>query len=178
MEIAPFNYKSETNIEAALVREAQLKTMQTVPNTGMVIANDIGNLKNIHPMNKQEVGRRLALWALAKTYGIKDIAFSGPVYKSMKVKKSKAIISFDYTGKGLKAKEKEVKEFYIAGADKKFYPAKVKIDGNKVELKSKKVKNPVAVRFAFTDTALPNLYSSDGLPAAAFRTDEWNINTK
>jgi sialate O-acetylesterase len=81
VEIAPYDYGTETNLEAALVREAQLKTSQTVSNTGMVVTNDIGNLKNIHPINKQEVGRRLALWALAKTYGVKDIAYSGPAFK-------------------------------------------------------------------------------------------------
>ena len=178
VEIAPYDYGTETNLEAALVREAQLKTSQTVSNTGMVVTNDIGNLKNIHPINKQEVGRRLALWALAKTYGVKDIAYSGPAFKSLKIKKNKAIVSFDFTGKGLEVKGKEVKEFYIAGVDKIFYAAKVKIDGSKVELKSKKVKKPVAVRFGFTDTALPNLYNSGGLPAAAFRTDDWAVKTK
>ena len=114
----------------------------------------------------------------AKTYGVKDIAYSGPTFKSLKIKKSKAIVSFDFTGKGLEVKGKEVKEFYIAGSDKKFYPAKVKIDGSKVELKSKKVKKPVAVRFGFSDTSLPNLYNSHGLPAAAFRTDNWEVKTK
>ena len=178
VEIAPFNYNSKINIEAALVREAQLKTMQTVENTGMVVTNDIGNLKNIHPTNKQEVGRRLALWALSKTYGVKDLAFSGPIYKSMEIKKDKAIISFDFAEGGLQTKEKDVKEFFIAGADKKFYPAKAKIKGNTVELKSKNVKEPVAVRFAFTETALPNLYNTHGLPAAAFRTDNWESKTE
>ncbi len=173
VEIAPFNYNSKTNIEAALVREAQLKTMQTITNSGMVVTNDIGNLKNIHPTNKQEVGRRLALWALSKTYGVKDLAFSGPIYKSMEIKKNKVTVSFDFAENGLHVKGKELKEFFIAGEDKQFHPAKAKIKGNKIELTSKQVKHPVAVRFAFTETALPNLYNSDGLPAAAFRTDRW-----
>ncbi|QTE24446.1 sialate O-acetylesterase [Polaribacter cellanae] len=172
-EIAPFNYNSKTNIEAALIREAQLKTMQTVKNTGMVVTNDIGNLKNIHPSNKQEVGRRLALWAMAKTYGVKNIGFSSPIFKSLKIENKKAIITFDFVGEGLKLKGKEAKEFFIAGEDRKFYPAKAKIKGDKVELRSNKVKKPVAVRFAFTETAQPNLYNSYGLPAAAFRTDNW-----
>jgi sialate O-acetylesterase len=178
VEIAPYNYKSDSNLAAAFVREAQLKTMQTVENTGMAVTNDIGNLENIHPTNKQEVGRRLALWALAKTYGVKDLTYSGPIYKSLKIKKNKATVTFDFTGKGLEGKGKEIKEFFIAGTDRKFYAAKVKIEGNKVELKSKKVKNPVAVRFAFTETALPNLYNSHGLPAAAFRTDNWAVKTE
>lgn len=178
VEIAPFDYGSKDNISAALVREAQLKTMQNVSNTGMIVTNDIGNLKDIHPRNKQEVGRRLALWALAKTYGVKDMAYSGPIYKSLEIKKSKAIVSFDFTGDKLEVQGKEIKEFYIAGADKKFYPAKAKIEGKQVVLNSKDVKNPVAVRFAFTEDCLPNLYNSHGLPAAAFRTDNWKVNTK
>ncbi len=86
VQIAPFNYRDTTNIQAAIVRDAQLQTMLNVPNTGMAVANDIGELKNIHPVNKQDVGKRLALWALAKTYGVKDIVFSEPVYTSMEIK--------------------------------------------------------------------------------------------
>ena len=178
VQIAPFNYNSLSNLGAAVVREAQLQTMQTVPNTGMVVTNDIGNLKNIHPTNKQEVGRRLALWALAKTYGIKNISFSGPVYKSMEILKRKIIINFDYVAGGLKTTEKSLTEFYIAGSDKIFYPAKAKIADETVIVSSTEVKNPVAVRYAFSDTAEPNLFNSDGLPATAFRTDDWKIEFK
>ena len=173
VQIAPFNYNDTTNIQAAIVRDAQLQTMLNVPNTGMVVINDIGELKNIHPPNKQDVGKRLALWALAKTYGVKDIVFSGPVYKSMEIKKHKAILHFDYVDGGLVQKGKELKEFYIAGADKKFHPAKAKIKGGIVELWSKEVKEPVAVRFAFTNSAQPNLFNKAGLPASAFKTDDW-----
>jgi len=173
VQIAPFNYNDTTNIQAAIVRDAQLQTMLNVPNTGMAVINDIGELKNIHPANKQDVGKRLALWALAKTYGVKDIVFSGPVYKSMEIKKSKATLHFDYVNGGLMQKGKELKEFYIAGADRKFYPAKAKIKGEVVEVWSKEVKKPVAVRFAFTNSALPNLFNVAGLPASAFKTDNW-----
>ncbi len=173
VQIAPFRYADSTSVSAAVVRDAQLQTMLNVPNTGMVVTNDIGELNNIHPANKQDVGHRLALWALAKTYGVKDIVFSGPVYKSMDIKKNKAVIHFDYVDGGLMQKGKELKEFYIAGADKKFYPAKAKIKGETVEVWSKEVKKPAAVRFAFTDTALPNLFNKAGLPASAFKTDDW-----
>jgi sialate O-acetylesterase len=147
----------------------------TVEKTGMVVTNDIGELDNIHPKNKQEVGRRLALWALAKTYGVENIEFSGPVYTSMEIKKNKIIIYFEHVGNNLVKKGKVLNEFMIAGADKKFYNAKAKIVGNTVEVKARDVKNPVAVRFAFSNSALPNLFNDTGLPASAFRTDNWEI---
>ncbi len=174
VQIAPYKYDDDTtNIQAAIVRDAQLQTMLNVPNTGMVVTNDIGELNNIHPANKQDVGHRLALWALAKTYGAKNLIYSGPVFKSMDIKRRKAIIHFDFAEEGLLAKRGELKEFYIAGADKNFYPAKTIIIGNTVVVSNKKVKVPVAVRFAFTNSALPNLYNKSGLPASAFKTDDW-----
>ncbi len=177
-QIAPFNYKDSINISAALVRDAQLNTMLTVPNTGMAVTNDIGNLKNIHPIKKQEVSRRLAIWALAKTYGVKDIAFTGPIYKSKEIKKNKIVLHFNYADHGLKAKGDQLSEFFIAGTNQKFYPAKARIVGNTIEVSAKEVQKPVAVRFAFSDTALPNLYNKEGLPASAFRTDNWPIKFK
>ncbi|WP_225444114.1 sialate O-acetylesterase [Echinicola arenosa] len=177
VQIAPFDYNNNDleDLEPAVVRDAQLKTMQQVANTGMVVTNDIGNLKNIHPGNKQEVGRRLALWALAKTYGVEHIEPSGPVFSSMEVNKNKIIVRFDHAEGGLVAKGKDVLEFYIAGVDRKFYLAKAKIEGSQVVISSKEVKEPVAVRFAFSDIALPNLFNKDGLPASAFRTDDWEL---
>lgn len=178
VQIAPFTYDTSKNIDAAVVRDAQLNTMLTIPNTGMAVTNDIGDLKNIHPINKQEVGRRLALWALAKTYGVKDLEFSGPMYKSMEILKGKISISFDHIDKGLRKKGDLLNEFLIAGEDKIFYEGNAKIVGNTVVVSSSKVKHPVAVRFAFTNTALPNLFNSSALPAAAFRTDTWKIELK
>ncbi len=176
-QIAPFTYeKDEKDIKAAVVRDAQLQTMHTVVNTGMVVTNDIGNLKDIHPTNKQEVGRRLALWALAKTYGAKIPAYSGPVYESMEVVKNKIILHFDHAEGGLMMKGKTLKEFYVAGEDKIFHEAKARIKGSTVIVSSSSVKNPIAVRFAFYDKALPNLFNSEGLPASAFRTDDWEFN--
>ncbi|WP_242203075.1 sialate O-acetylesterase [Aestuariivivens insulae] len=172
VQIAPFAY-NDFKDDVPLVRDAQLQTMITVKNTGMVVTNDIGNLKNIHPTNKQEVGKRLALWALAKTYGVKHVVYSGPIYKQMEIKRNKAIIYFDHAEGGLNSKGEELKAFYIAGADKEFHPAKAKIIGNVVEVYAKKVKYPVAVRFAFSDDALPNLFNASGLPASAFKTDTW-----
>jgi len=173
-QIAPFKYGTPATIDAAIVRDAQLYTMLNVPKTGMAVTNDIGNLEDIHPIKKQEVGRRLALWALAKDYKVENLEYSGPIYKTMEVQKNKVILSFDHIGTGLLKKGKTLTDFTIAGTDKVFHTAEASIVGNTVVVKSKKVKDPIAVRFAFTDTAEPNLYNSEGLPASAFRTDTWN----
>jgi len=169
----------------AKVREAQRKCL-TLPNTGMAVLTDIGEAGNIHPRNKYDVGRRLALWALAKDYGKKDLVYSGPLFKSAEFKDGKAIITFDHC-KGLKAAKKSgpqdmtdpkpvdaVKGFAIAGADKKWVWADAKIEGDKVVLTSKEVKNPVAARYLFTtNTDHGTLYNGANLPAAPFRTDDW-----
>ncbi|MBT8300744.1 MAG: sialate O-acetylesterase [Maribacter sp.] len=172
-QIAPFKYGEMDAIDAAIVRDAQLATMLHTPKTGMAVTNDIGNLENIHPINKQEVGRRLALWALAKDYGLEDLEHSGPIYKSMEIRKNKAVLSFDHAENGLIKKGKHLTSFTIAGPDQVFHPAKAKIVGNTIIVSAKNVKNPKAVRFAFTDTAEPVLYNKEGLPASAFRTDAW-----
>ena len=174
-QIAPFKYGEMEAIDAAIVRDAQLVTMLNVPKTGMAVTNDIGNLENIHPINKQEVGRRLALWALAKDYGLEKLEHSGPIYKTMEIKKNKIILSFDHAKNGLVKKGKHLTNFTIAGADKIFQKAKAKIVDNTIVVSAKNVKDPVAVRFAFTDTAEPNLYNTEGLPASAFRTDSWKF---
>ncbi|HUH45887.1 MAG TPA: sialate O-acetylesterase [Arenibacter sp.] len=175
VQIAPYKYEDPKGTSAAEVRDAQLFTMKNVPNTGMVVTNDIGNLEDIHPINKQDVGHRLALWALAKTYGKGDLTFSGPLYRSMVVKNKSIVLSFDHAEKGLIQKGKELREFYIAGDDQIFHKAKARIEGSTVTVSSPKVKNPTAVRFAFTDGALPNLFNSAALPASAFRTDDWEL---
>ena len=142
-------------------------------NTGMATIIDIGEASNIHPKNKQDVGKRLALWALAQTYG-KDIVYSGPLYKSMKVDRGKIRLSFDQAGGGLVARGGgALKGFSIAGADRKFVWADAKIDGNTVVVSSDDVANPVAVRYAWADNPVCNLYNKENLPASPFRTDDW-----
>jgi sialate O-acetylesterase len=154
------------------LREAQLKTL-SIPNTGMAVTTDIGDVNDIHPKNKQEVGRRLALWAMAKTYG-KKIEDSGPLYKSVKIKDNNAYITFTHTDGGLVAKGGELKGFTIAGADKKFVPAHAAIKKETVMVESPDVKEPVAVRYGWSDiTTECNLYNAAGLPASPFRTDDW-----
>jgi sialate O-acetylesterase len=167
----------------AELREAQLKTL-SVPNTGMAITIDIGDANAIHPKNKQEVGRRLALWAMAKTYGHKGLQYSGPMYKNMKVEGNKIILQFDTD---CKATDDQLKWFTIAGADRKFVPAQAKIrtDDALVERNaqviqqmvtvwSPNVNEPVAVRYAWSDNPENcTLYGKTGLPASPFRTDDW-----
>jgi sialate O-acetylesterase len=168
------NGNSEKGSDWAELREAQAQTL-SLPNTGMAITTDIGDTKDIHPKNKQDVGRRLAAIALNKTYG-KNTASSGPVYQSFKTEGDKIIISFTNTGNGLLAKDKYgyVKGFEIAGADKRFYYATAMIEGDKIVVKNPNVAQPVAVRFGWADDAGDdNLFNKEGFPAAPFRTDNW-----
>jgi sialate O-acetylesterase len=164
----------------AELREAQLMTLD-LPNTGMAVIIDIGEADDIHPRNKQDVGKRLALWSLAKSYG-KELVYSGPIFKSMTIKNGKAILNFDHVGGGLIARPNEpLKGFAIAGADRKFVWADAKIEGNQIVVSSDKVINPVAVRYAWADNPVCNLYNKEGLPASPFRTDDWpgvTINNK
>jgi len=155
----------------AELREAQLMALN-LKKTGMAVAIDIGSTNDIHPKNKQDVGKRLALWALAKDYG-KDIVCSGPLYKSMKIENDKIHISFDHVADGLVAKGDTLDGFAIAAADKKFVWADAHIDGDNVVVSSKDVPNPVAVRYAWDIYPFCNLFNKAGLPASPFRTDDW-----
>lgn len=151
------------------VRESMLKSL-SVPNTGMAIALDLGNPTDIHPKNKQDVGHRLALWALAKAYG-QDIAYSGPLPKSHEIKGNEIIVTFEHAA-GLQAKGGgEVIGFQIAGEDKQWQSATARIDGDKVIVTG--VTKPVAVRYAWEDDPKFNLYNAAGIPASPFRTDDW-----
>ena len=172
VQIAPFNYR-QNNTACAELWEAQAMTLK-VPNTGMAVTVDIGNVGDIHPKNKQDVGKRLALWALAKDYGKKDLVHSGPLYKSMKAEGEKIELRFDHIGSGLATRDdKPLSWFMVAGSDQKFFAAEAKIDGDKVVVRSESVKAPVAVRFGWDGTAQPNLMNKEGLPASPFRTDDW-----
>ena len=171
VQIAPFKYGEKRASQE--LREAQRLTL-LLRNTGMAVTMDIGNPENIHPKNKLDVGRRLALWALAKDYGKKDIVYSGPIYKSMEVEGDKIRLSFDHTGSGLKTRDgKEVSHLTIAAEDQNFVPAKATIDGKTIIVSSEDVKKPAAVRYAWSNTAEPNLANKEGLPASSFRTDNW-----
>ncbi len=160
----------------AEVRDAQTSAL-TQPNTGMASAIDIGEADNIHPKNKQEVGRRLALAAERQVYG-KSVVASGPMYKSYTIKKNIVTITFKDFGAGLTIRSGPLKGFAIAGADKKFYWASASIKGNKVVVSSDKVTAPVAVRYAWADNPVCNLVNNEGLPAVPFRTDTWKLITE
>lgn len=163
----------------AELREAQTMTLK-VAKTGMAVTTDIGNPKDIHPTNKQDVSKRLAAVAFNRIYG-KQMIDSGPSYKSMKIEGNKIIISFENIGSGLMTTDKNgiVKGFEIAGSDQKFYEATAVIKGNTIIVSSEKVGSPVAVRFGWIgDTSANNLFNKEGFPAVPFRTDDWKIITK
>jgi sialate O-acetylesterase len=174
VQIAPFAY--EEPLAGALLREAQLKTL-TVPNTGMAVTMDIGDVNDIHPKNKQEVGRRLALWAFSRTYGVKVAAFSGPLYRSMQREGNAIRVMFDHAEGGLVAHGEKIDGFALAGPDRAFVDAEASIDGATVLVSSRKVADPAAVRFAFTNTSESRLFNHGGLPASSFRTDDWPVLT-
>ncbi|TZF83788.1 sialate O-acetylesterase [Pedobacter sp. BS3] len=175
-QIAPYTYKNKDLPKAALLREAQTNTMLHNQDVKMVVTSDlVTNVKDIHPTRKKEVALRLADIALAEHYKKINKNPYSPVYKSHQVKGDKIIVDFYFMdNQHLVIKGKNVNELYIAGEDRKFYPAKARIDKNKLIVFSDNVKKPVAVRFAFSETAETNLYSSNGLPVALFRTDDWN----
>lgn len=198
VQIAPFaGYSDCWGLKPAAVPElweAQAMTLKASPNVGMVVTVDIADadrihpknndFNGIHPHNKQEVGRRLSLWAMAKVYGRK-LVYSGPIYRSMAVEGKKVRLQFDHSGSGLVASDgKPLTHFTIAGADpaspggadaasQQFVPATATIEGNTIAVWSEQVAKPVAVRFAWRDDATPNLANKEGLPASPFRTDSW-----
>ncbi|MHA4894872.1 sialate O-acetylesterase [Pedobacter sp. PWIIR3] len=160
----------------AELRDAQRQTL-SLPNTGMAVAIDIGDGPDIHPKNKQEVGRRLALIALAKNYGIKT-AYTGPVYKSASTVGKTMVLTFTGAEGGLKAKDGgELKGFAIAGADQKFHWATATIKGNQIVVSSPDVANPTSVRYAWANNPVCNLVDGTGLPASPFKTDTWPDTT-
>jgi sialate O-acetylesterase len=174
VQLAPFRYGGAPTELCCELREAQVLTLAKSPNTGLAVTMDIGDPKDIHPKNKQEVGRRFGLWAMAKVYGKDDLVYSGPMYRSMAVENGKIRLAFDHVGGGLTTRDgKAPAHFTIAGADKKFVPATAVMDGNAVVVSSDQVKEPVAVRYGWTDDAEPNLSNKEGLPASPFRTDAW-----
>lgn len=160
------------------IREAQLRTMQTVPHTGMAVITDAGDSLDIHPRNKQVVGHRLALWARAHEYGEKKLPYSGPVYQRMQVENDKVRLWFGHTDGGLVTQGGPLRQFSIAGADSVFVPARARIEGTAVLVWSERVARPVAVRFGWRDVPNPNLYNRAGLPATPFRTDTWRTPTQ
>lgn len=171
VQLAPYKYGgSETTLSE--IQEAQTASL-SIPHTGMAVTMDIGNTTNIHPRNKQDVGKRLALWALAKDYGKQDLVYSGPLYKSMKVDGNRIAISFEHVSNGLTTRDgKTPSHFEIAGDDGQYVAAEAKIEGNTVVVHAEAVKSPKSVRYGWHQLAEPNLANKNGLPASPFRAGE------
>lgn len=173
VQIAPNNYVDKSNSQ--YIREVQLKSLEVISNSGMVVTSDIGSEVTIHPPKKREVAERLIFMALNKTYGMKDIDYLGPVFKTMELKENSLILTFDNAETGLFYFDKELKDFEIAGADKVFYPAKAEIvKGRQVSVSSPEVKIPIAVRYGWKNFFQGSLFDTNLLPASSFRTDDWD----
>lgn len=179
VQIAPFYYSHVKDGKVAYteftepgLREAQTMALQ-IPHTGMIVTTDLNDdLKNIHPPFKWEVGRRLELQAIANTYGHKNVVFSGPMYKAMKINGNRIILNFNYAGNGLISRDgKPLSDFTIAAADGKFVNARAIIKCKTVVVSAPSIKHPVAVRFGWSESAQPNFYNKNGLPAVPFRTN-------
>ncbi len=171
VQIAPFTYGAGNS--GGLIREQQANCL-SLENTGMVVISDLVNdTANIHPKDKHDVGIRLANWALAQTYHKDGIAYKSPMYKSVDFKGSKAIVTIDAGAGSLLLKGAPVRELSVAGEDKVFYPAEVKIEGSRLIASSAQVKQPVAVRYQFDNAGIGNICSKEGWPMATFRTDDW-----
>jgi sialate O-acetylesterase len=171
------NYHDEKmNLHWAELRDAQLHTFKTVSCTGMAVTADIGDSNQLHPTNKKDVGKRLANWALSREYGY-DIMPSGPVYREMTIEREKVVLHFDYIDGGLVALDgKPLTEFEIADNRGEFIAANADIVGNNVVVYHPEIKQPIAVRYAWSDDPEISLYNKAGLPASPFRTDNWVLS--
>ncbi len=174
MQIAPYDY-GKSGLNSAYLREAQLKASTKSTNTGMASIMDIGEERFIHPPNKKIGSKRLAYLALEKTYGIKGIQSGSPVIKEMKIADGVAKLTFDNAPVGLTSHGKKLENFEIAGADKQFYPAVASITNEGITVSSNSVKEPVAVRYAFKDFVVGDLFGTNDNPVSSFRTDDWAI---
>ena len=178
-QIAPFNYAVFTPTEfhkkynSAYLRDAQRKCLAKIPNSGMVVLMDIGEKSCIHPEKKKTTGDRFALLVLGDTYGIEGIGYKSPSFGGMEIKGSNLIVSFKDVSNGITSFGHDVTCFEIAGEDKRFYPATAFLRRKSVILSSPNVNKPVAVRYAFSDFVVGDLFGTDGLPVPSFRTDDW-----
>ncbi len=174
VQIAPYGYGGTGAELAAFLREAQTQAMALVDGVGMVVTMDVGNPRDIHPLDKQTVGARLAQWALSKTYGKSDADPCSPLLAGYVVDGDAVTLRFEH-GAGLKTRDgKAPSHFTVAGADRVFHAAQATLDGETVVVRSAKVAAPVAVRYAFGAADEPNLVNGLGLPAPSFRTDDWS----
>jgi sialate O-acetylesterase len=172
VQIAPYDY-GITGLNSAYLREAQLKASTAIPNIGMACIMDVGEKDCIHPAHKKTGSDRLAFLALTKTYGKTGFTGAGPVYKEMTVNGQVVKLAFDNAANGLTSFGKELSCFEVAGANKRFFPAEASISGKGITVYRPIVSEPVAVRYAFRDFIVGDLFNTEGLPASSFRTDNW-----
>ena len=178
-QIAPYNYSLYTKAavpeknNSAYLRDAQRKALKTIPNSGMAVLMDIGEENTIHPSDKVTGAKRLAYMALAKTYGQKGFGYESPAYDSMSVSGNIVTVKFSNVPNGITSFGKPLSNFEVAGADKVFHSAKALITKSSVILSSPDVAAPVAVRYAFKDFVVGDLFSTEGFPVSSFRTDNW-----
>ena len=166
VQLAPYRYNGDAKLLPA-IWQAQLNILK-MPHTGMAVTTDITTLGNIHPPNKQDVGKRLALWALANTYGKKGIVYSGPLFKSLTIRDGRAIVDFDHA-EGIKARDnKPLTHFELLTAEGQWFPAGAYVHEGKIIVSSKAVRNPIGVRLGWDQLAEPNLVNGAGLPASPF----------
>jgi len=171
VQIAPFNYGVRD--QASLLREQEGKC-QDIEGTGMVVISDlVSDTMDIHPKDKHDVGLRLANWALAETYHRPGVTYKNPRFQHMEAGGGRLKLSFGDAPNGLLVRGPMVLTLQVAGEDRIFYPAEGKVDGSKIEVWSKLVKQPVAARYQFSNAGIGNVYSKEGLPVQPFRTDEW-----
>lgn len=170
-QIAPYKYN---NLNSAYLREAQLKATKQVEHTGMAVLMDTGESNNIHPAKKREAGERLALLALNKTYNFQGITAESPTFKDIEIRNDTIIVNFDGAPMGLSARNFQSELFMVAGEDRVFHPATTaRINRSRIIVKSDKVDHPIAVRYAFDDFVVGDLFSTEGLPVSSFRSDSW-----
>jgi sialate O-acetylesterase len=159
--------------QGSLLRE-QEAACQDMGGTGMVVISDlVSDTTNIHPKDKHDVGIRLANWALAETYHRSGLFYKNPRYQTMEARGDKLLLTFSDAPDGLMVEDGKVRELFVAGDDRVFYPADARIEGNTVLVSSRMVKKPVAVRYQFSNAGIGNIFSKEGLPMAPFRTDSW-----
>ncbi|HZE85577.1 MAG TPA: sialate O-acetylesterase [Puia sp.] len=177
VQIAPFTYGAKGN-SGTLIREQQEKSM-SLDNTGMVVISDlVEDTTDIHPKNKHEVGARLADWALGEAYHATGISYKSPSYRSIEVRNNKVWVHFADATTGLVVKGPHIREIFIAGEDKIFYPAEATVEGNELIVSSRQVKKPTAVRYQFSNAGIGNVFSKEGLPLAPFRSDDWSVSAE
>jgi sialate O-acetylesterase len=173
-QLAPFNNRNPEGLEYAYLREAQMLSLNDIKNSGMVTTMDLGHPTCIHPPKKKEVGERFAYLALTRTYGMTGLYFNAPIYKNVEFKDGKSYVYFKVGGRGIGPRNEILKGFEVAGEDRVFYPATAETTKRDcIVVKCPQVKNPVAVRYGFRNWCEASVFSTAGIPASPFRTDNW-----